>query len=419
MNTPITILPQEYKLTVPAGVPFDHIPEYLPKSLPVTYSNGEKDELPFTMASITPADAADTCTVSGYLSEVCYENPLILHRADPFIHKHTDGFYYFTASQTDAEHNLNGQYQYRRIYLRRASSINGLGDNSGEWEERCVFEKDAIQGTRSPHVWAPEIHFIDGAWYIYFTTTISDRDIWQIRPHVLRCMGDPMKDEWENLGPIRTTVENSRAFTDFSLDHTVLQHKGELYFLWAQKVTRDSDIYIAKMSDPATVCTEMVLLTRPEYGWERHGFAVNEGPSVLVRNGRIFMVFSCSGTDARYCLGMMYADENADLLDPKSWTKLPYPVFTMSRENSQFGPGHNSFTRSEDDRYDIMVYHARQEERYLGEPGYEPLYDAGRNVSALRIHWDPVTGMPDFGVPKPVTTEHENRIPVTVTLRLQ
>lgn len=91
-----------------------------------------------------------------------YINPLILHRADPFIFKHTDGYYYFTASHTDAEHNLDGKYQYRKILIRRAASINDLSDSVGNYSERCVYEREPICGNRSPHIWAPEIHFIRG-----------------------------------------------------------------------------------------------------------------------------------------------------------------------------------------------------------------------------------------------------------------
>lgn len=29
---------------------------------------------------------------------VRYENPVIIQRADPYIYKHTDGYYYFVAS---------------------------------------------------------------------------------------------------------------------------------------------------------------------------------------------------------------------------------------------------------------------------------------------------------------------------------
>ncbi|MDA5483519.1 alpha-N-arabinofuranosidase, partial [Yersinia intermedia] len=32
------------------------------------------------------------------MTEHNYPNPLIEQRADPFIYRHTDGYYYFTAS---------------------------------------------------------------------------------------------------------------------------------------------------------------------------------------------------------------------------------------------------------------------------------------------------------------------------------
>ena len=207
-----------------------------------------------------------------------------------------------------------------------------------------------------------------------------------------------MTDPWISKGPIQTTVENDIAFTDFSLDHTFFHHNDTDYFVWAQKTNNISDIFIAKLSNPWTICTPSVLLTHPEYNWELHGFAVNEGPAVLKHDGRIFLTFSASGTDALYNMGLLYASEDSDLLDSSSWTKLPYPVFQSSRTTGFFGPGHNSFTRSTDDAEDLMVYHARQEERYLGEGDYQPLYDAGRNAYIGKVFWDE-NGMPDFSVP--------------------
>lgn len=402
---------EEVTVTASVGKTID-----MPKTVQVTYSNGMKEleEVVWDLSGINEKEAG-TYTVSGKILEHQYTNPIIYHRADPFIYKHTDGNYYFTASHTDAEHNLEGPYQYRNISIRKAATLEGLADGSGEYEEKIVYAREPLPGNNSPHIWAPEIHFIQGKWYIYFTTAVDENEQWSIRPHALECDGDPMTTEWVNKGPIQTTTSDSIAFTDFSLDHTVLQHNGELYLFWAEKHPIDSDIYAAKMTNPWTIDSSRICkVVSPTYNWERHGFPVCEGPGFLHRNGKLFMTYSASGTDALYCIGMVTADENADLLDESSWTKSPYPIFQSSKETGQFGPGHNSFTYDEKGR-DIFVYHARQEERYLVDEGYQPLYDAGRNTTLMRLYWNP-DGTPNLSTPIPSGKAYEKEYPVKATV---
>lgn len=40
----------------------------------------------------------------------------------------------------------------------------------------------------SKHIWAPELHYLEGKWYIYFAGG-EEEDIWKIRPYVLECQG--------------------------------------------------------------------------------------------------------------------------------------------------------------------------------------------------------------------------------------
>lgn len=404
---------------------FGYAPAF-PHKVTVEYTNGMTEErnVCWDMDSLTAAaksaPSGSTYTVTGKLQETQFPNPFIYHRADPFIYKHTDGMYYFTGSYTDMEHNLDGKYQYLYIILRRSDSLAGLADHSGKYEEKVVYEKKPIAGgTMSPHIWAPEIHYIEGNWYIYYTTTISDASSWRIRPHCLACTdSDPMTGTWIQKGPVVTTVPGDIAFTDFSLDHTHFEHRGEHYFLWAQKTNNISDIFIARLANPWTLCTPAVRLSHPEYAWELHGFPVDEGPAVIKHGGKIFLTFSGSGTDALYCMGLLYADEDADLLDASSWTKLPYPVFQSSRATGQFGPGHNSFTKSDDGMEDLIIYHNRQEERYLAEEDYQPLYDAGRNAAVGKIYWDK-DGMPNFSVPSHRIVKNENELTVTAYIHVE
>ena len=143
-----------------------------------------------------------------------------------------------------------------------------------------------------------------------------------------------------------------------------------------------SNLYIARMASPCELETVQVLLTTPDYDWERVGFWVNEGPAVIKREGKIFMTYSASETGVAYCMGMLTADEDADLLDPLSWRKERYPVLGSDETAGIYGPGHNCFTVDEEG-HDIMVYHARTETKIEGNP----LYNPNRHAMLMQLEW--------------------------------
>ena len=115
----------------------------------------------------------------------------------------------------------------------------------------------------------------------------------------------------------------------FCLDATSFSHQGVNYYVWAQKqndIQGNSNLYIAELETPTTLKTPPQLLTIPEFEWEQIGFSVNEGPSVIHRHGKFWMTYSASATDENYCMGLLYADEDSNLLDPASWHKSEQPV---------------------------------------------------------------------------------------------
>ena len=138
-----------------------------------------------------------------------------------------------------------------------------------------------------------------------------------------------------------------------------------------------------------------VLLTSPDYDWERVGFWVNEGPAFLVHGDRIFLTYSASAAGACYCMGMLSIDADGDLLDPRVWKKERFPVLRTDGEKGVFGPGHNSFVRAEDGTTDLCFYHARQYDEITGDP----LYDPNRHTMVLALAYDN-TGRPVFEIPK-------------------
>ncbi|MCR5107808.1 MAG: family 43 glycosylhydrolase [Lachnospiraceae bacterium] len=299
-----------------------------------------------------------------------YNKPWILQRADPYVIKAEDKTYYFTASVPE----------YDRIILRSSDTLSGLRDAN----EKEIWHRHE-SGPMSKHIWAPEIHFLFGKWYIYYSGGDKD-DIWAIRPYVLECSGnDPMNDEWVEKGKIKCAPEDEFSFRAFSLDATVFEVNGKWYYIWAEKVgvgRQISNLYIGRMKNGYSLETVQVLLTTPDYDWERHGYWVNEGPAVIQRNGKVFVTYSASDTGIHYCMGMLTADADSDLLDPLSWKKERYPVLSSSSKHTVYGPGHNSFT-TDDEGNDIMVFHARIETEITGDP----LYNPNRHAMLMPVRW--------------------------------
>jgi len=308
-----------------------------------------------------------------------WKNPIVKERADPHVFLHTDGYYYMAATVPE----------YDLIEIRRARDIGGLSNG----QKKNIWKKHD-EGEMGAHIWAPEIHNIDGKWYVYFTAAPAE-SIWEIRPYVLECDDqNPLTGEWVEKGQIKPNRHS------FSLDATVFAHKGKRYYVWTERGEAPYDgtnIYIAEMDTPTSFVGEPVMLTHPEYDWETQVYRVNEAPAVLIWKGKVYMTYSASATDHNYCLGLLTADADADLLDPKSWTKSKEPVLKSNEETSQYGPGHNSFTTTPDGKTVIMVYHSR-DYRFREHEDGGALYNHDRATRAQELKWNE-DGTPDFGVP--------------------
>jgi GH43 family beta-xylosidase len=145
------------------------------------------------------------------------------------------------------------------------------------------------------------------------------------------------------------------------------------------------------MNSPTSLTGPEVVISQPEFDWEKVKYEVNEGPAVIKRNGRIFITYSASATDHNYAVGLLWIHENENLLDTAAWQKSPTPVFYTNEEIHRFGPGHNCFTIAQDGKTDILIYHARNYREIQGDP----LSDPNRHTRARVLHWTE-DGFPDF-----------------------
>jgi len=298
-----------------------------------------------------------------------FRNPIVERAADPWMFKHSDGFYYFMSTQAG------------RLELTKSATLTGVAGGA----KKTVWVPEE-GGPYSRNLWAPEIHRLGDKWYIYFTANDGGGDDTRRICVLENGEADPTEGEWSWKGVVGTPVPG--------LDGTVMMHKGRLYFLYAgygHYPDYGSAIYIARMSDPWTAESGHVLLSAPTLPWEKQGgMAINEGPVVLRRNGRVFLVYSASTTWSEdYCLGMLTMPEDADPMEASAWEKSPVPVFRKNVSEGVFATGHNSFTVSPDGREDWIVFHA------LPGPATEL---ESRATRAQRFGWRP-DGTPDFGKP--------------------
>jgi len=299
--------------------------------------------------------------------------PLIEQRADPHVFL-KDGWYYFTASVPE----------FDRIILRKSRTLEGLS----EAQEKTVWFHHP-DGEMSCYIWAPELHFVDGQWVIYFAAAREGEDEAGCFNHrtyaLINENPDPMEGSFREAGRIDTGWES------FTLDSTTTVFEGKRYFIWAQRDDRipgNSNLYIARMKNALELELPAVLLSVPEYDWECQGFLVNEGPGCLHHGGNLYVTYSGSATDERYAIGLLTLEAGRDPLDPASWTKSPKPVMTTEEKNGIYGPGHNSFTRDENGQ-DILVFHARPYPGFRGTP----LSDPNRHCFIRKIRYSP-EGLP-------------------------
>ena len=267
----------------------------------------------------------------------------IEQRADPYILK-KDGWYYFTASVPE----------FDRIVLRKARTLKDLPDAI----EKVVWIRHP-EGPMSCNIWAPEIHFVYGKWYIYFAAAQADADEAGCYDHRIYALAnendDPLEGNFAEAGRIDTGWES------FSLDSTIADFEGKRYFIWAQRdfsIPGNSNLYIAEMKNALELRLPAVRLSIPEYSWECQGFLVNEGPSCLIHEGNLYVTYSASATDERYAMGLLTLPKGENPLDAQAWKKSPVPVMVTEAQNGLYGPGHNSFTVDENGN-DLLVFHAR------------------------------------------------------------
>jgi GH43 family beta-xylosidase len=300
---------------------------------------------------------------------VTFKNPLGTG-ADPFVIQWQDN-YYMSRSTGGA------------VWINRARLLEDIHDSSPGSD--TILAWDPPSGTNySAEIWAPELHRIGESWYIYVAASNGTNETH--RMHVLERTADDPFGPFVYKGQIAAPTEG------WAIDGTVFQWEGFTYFVWSGwpgSTDGQQNLYIAQMQNPWTLRTDRALLSSPQHAWEMHGLPINEGPQILIENGKLHIIYSASGFwTPEYALGRLTYNGTGSLLSAASWTKAPQPVFQGA--NNVVGVGHASFVKSPDGSENWIVYHAHK----------RPVPPSGE-IRDVRMQ--PFTffadGTPNFGAP--------------------
>jgi GH43 family beta-xylosidase len=299
-----------------------------------------------------------------------YTNPIKSQKgADPWLEYYNGNYYLITTSWSS------------ELTMRKSPTLAGLANAPSVqvWKDTTA--------SRCCNFWAPELHFFNGHWYVYYVggQGISDYIPTQ-RSHVLESEGTDPMGPYHYKGKLYDPADDR-----WLIDPSVMRIKGSLYLIASANTTGGTqNLVIAPMSNPYTLRGPLRTISTPSLSWERQGGTVNEGPEVLQRNGRTFLIYSASGCwTPDYKLGQLELT-GSDPLKPASWTKKSTPVFQRNNAAGVYGPGHNGFFTSPDGTENWIVYHAND----AASDGC----DNGRTTRAQKFTWN-ADGTPNFGAP--------------------
>ncbi len=339
------------------------------------------------------AEGVNDVIIEIVQSDKTFINP-IAGIPDPWIIQHQGAYYVCKA-------------HYNGINVSKSDKLTKINPTKAIWT--APKDNGTIKPWNTSHIWAPELHFIDGSWYVYYAAgrpiEESGGSYKMQRTGVLRSKtADPL-GEYEDMGMLYTgdnyvagivpTVDN----TCYAIDMGVLKIENKLYAVWSGTISKetggDQRIYIAEMSNPWTICSNRVQISQPDQSWELVSGKVNEGPAFLQHDGKVFVVYSCNGSWTKdYRLAYLMLNIGDDPLNPSNWKKSPNAVFYRCddtvNEDGVNGVGHCSFTKSPDGTEDWIVYHVKN--RNHGS------YETGRSTFMQRFTWN-ADGTPNFGTP--------------------
>ncbi|ORX97395.1 alpha-L-arabinofuranosidase II [Clohesyomyces aquaticus] len=273
------------------------------------------------------------------------------------------------------------------------------GDRIEIWSADSLFDlekrarKDVIwrpppNTPYSGDLWAPELHFLYGRWYVYFA---ADDPAHGNKSHRMFVLEGPLSDQsplnpqaWSFAGGLQGMPHDQWA-----IDGTIISLHGGLCFVYSgwpigeQSNESKQELFIIEMASPTSCTGQPVRISTPDHPWEFSGNSgINEGPQFLSSLDGQWqgLVYSCAGSwTHEYKMNTLYFCGGSPL-EAANWRKSEIPLLTANRnDRPPYGPGHGNFVSVNGPAgLEIWgVFHATDQ-----KTGWE-----GRKARVMRVGW--------------------------------
>jgi len=293
-------------------------------------------------------------TANNAAAEAPYTNPIIgdpshveHELADPFVLKWNGQYFiYFSGSPIVAYHSTD------LVHWDLVGPVLQASDSPDGWNQTDV--------------WAPEVVYRNGKFYMYYTASRKSDD-WRVG-EMARRIGVAVSES--PRGPF---VDSGQPVTPgWGIDGTVFKDPdgGAEYLFYSylyEPRLPGAGIVADRLTSWNTVTGQPSYVTRGSEAWEdkdgdpNNGSLryTNEAPTVIKRNGRYYMMYSGGSWDLpTYALAYATSDSPpAGGMDGPSWKKAVPPILRSTPLVD--APGHNALVKAPNNVDDICFYHAR------------------------------------------------------------
>ncbi len=347
-------------------------------------------------------NVADNIDVNAKLEgELTLENPIATF-ADPSVYYY-EGWYYYTYSKDYA--GKPG------LWLTRATNIADLGKT-----EPMMVWSAAKAGSNMKSLWAPQIYFLDGKWYIYATCSEEGTSEASRRfPYVWVGKGELPLDGYDLHG----TIDNYDKSVLSYLSPRIIE-RGGVRYLVCGGFFREEDkvagvrhyqrLFIGELESPTKFKTGMTVIAQPTQSWEGTGkVQILEGPfPIYAPGGTLYIAYAAGETSGNeYCTGLLKftGTEKDSLTDRSKWQKLQDPLQFMDYDNKVYSPGAMVFVTEPDGTGLWGIFHVK----HYPNVGYNH-----RILYAMPVTFE--GELPKMGAPEHVDTTYQmtmNSMPIS------